>query len=123
MIHAASSDAASVTVFFPDRDRSRLTEGLVIRIENPSNPRHAYRARLVSVDAEPMSLTLALAKLGIAAWPDARPPSRLAVVGASLENESPTTVKADEVVAADAPIGKESLLTLLLPALRSARED
>lgn len=123
MLRGASSDAASVTVYFPERDRSSLTEGLVIRIENPSDPRRAHRARLVSVEAEPVPMALALANLGIAAWPHAPPPSRLAVVGATLETDRSATAQFDEVVAADAPIGKESLLTLLLPALRSARDD
>ena len=123
MIRRTDSGATSVTVYFPERDRSRLTEGLVIRIENPSNPRHAHRARLISVESEPVPLTVALAKLGIAVWPNAPPPSRLTGAGASLESDRSETANADEVLAAEAPIGKESFLALLLPAFRSERED
>jgi hypothetical protein len=123
MIRGTSSGAASVTVYFPERDRSRLTEGLVIRIENPSDPRHARLARLASVESEPVPLTVALANLGIAAWPNAPPPSRLVVASASLASDRPATAGIDEVLAAEAPIGEESLLALLLPAFRSVRED
>jgi hypothetical protein len=120
VIHGASR---SVTVYFPERDRAGLSEGLVIRIEDPSNPRGPHRARVVSVQAEPVSMVGALAKLGIAAWPNAPAPSRLAVAVASLESDAPATLTADEVVVADAPIGEESLLSLLLPGFRSARGD
>jgi hypothetical protein len=123
MTRGASSGPASVTVYFPERDRSRLTEGLVIRIENPSDPRHAHRARLASVESEPVPLTVALANLGIAAWPNAPPPPRLVMAGALLASDRPATAGVDEVLAAEAPIGEESLLGLLLPAFRSVRED
>jgi hypothetical protein len=123
VIRGASAGAPSVTVYFPERDRSRLTEGLAVRIENPENPRRAHRARLVSVVANPVPLAVALQELGIAAWPHASPPSRLASASARLENDRPTTATADEILDADAPIGEESLLALLVPALRSARED
>jgi hypothetical protein len=123
MTRGTGSGAASVTVYFPERDRSRLTEGLVIRIENPSDPRHAHRVRLASVESEPVPLTVALAKLGIAAWPNAPPPSRLVVAGASIANDRSAAINVDEVLPAAAPIGEESLLALLLPAFRSVRED
>ena len=79
-------------------------------------PREGFRERALPLD-------VALAKLGIAAWPNAPPPSRLVVAGASLEDDRETTTAAGDVVAAAGPIGKESLLSLLLPAFRSARED
>ena len=123
VIDGANSGATSATVYFPERDRAGLTEGLVIRIEDPSNPRCPRRARVVSVQAEPVPMVGALAKLGIAAWPNAPPPSRLVLAVASLESTSSATVRAGEVVAADAPIGEQSLLSLLLPVFRSARGD
>jgi len=123
MIRGGGSGAPSVTVYFPERDRSRLTEGLVIKIENPSDPRHARVATLASVESEPFPLTAALAKLGIAAWPDAPPPSRLVVAGAKLKDDRVAPGSVDELLAAEAPIGEESLLALLLPAFRSVRED
>lgn len=117
MVRGGKPDPESVTLYFPEQARSRLTEGLMIRIGR-------RRARLVSVEAEPMPLTQALANLGIAAWPATPPPSRLVVGRASLEGDRVNGVAvADDVVAADAPIGERSLLTLLLPALRSERED
>jgi hypothetical protein len=123
MIRGEGAGAASVIVYFPERDRASLTEGLVIRIENPSNPLRATRARLEVVEAAPVPLAVALAKLGIAAWPIAPPPARLAVATASLEDDHPMTETADEVLAAEAPIGEERLLALLLPAFRSSREE
>jgi hypothetical protein len=116
-IRAGKAGAASVTVYLPEQARSRLTEGLVIRIGT-------HRARLVSVEAEPMPLVQALARLGITAWPTTPPPSRLVVAEASIAADRVNGVAvAEEVVAAEAPIGEQSLLTLLLPALRSRRDD
>lgn len=115
-IRGGSAAAESVTVYFPERVRSRLTEGQMIRIET----RHAT---LVSVQAQPLTLTEALAKLGISAWPAAPAPSRLVVAEASLESGDRASGEVHEVVAADAPIGEQSLLTLLLPVLRSERDD
>jgi hypothetical protein len=123
MLRGTGAGTATVTVYFPERDRSSLTEGLVIRISNPSNPGRAHRARLVAVEREPVPLSQALTQLGIAAWPHAPPPARLAVAAAAFENEHDARATAGEVVAADAPIGEESLLALLLPAFRSVRED
>jgi hypothetical protein len=123
MIGGGGSGAGSVTVYFPERDRARLTESLVIKIENPSNPRYAHRATIDSVEPEPVPLTVALAKLGVAAWPNTPPPARLVVAHASLGSDRSAAGTADEVLPAAAPIGEESLLALLLPAFRSARED
>jgi hypothetical protein len=123
LIRQVSSGPASVTVYFPERDRSRLTDGLAIRIENPSDPRQPRRARLAAVEAKPVPLTVALANLGIAAWPNAPPPSRLVMASASLASDRAATADVDEVLGAEAPIGRESLLALLLPAFRSVRED
>ena len=118
-IVAASRDR--VTVYLPDRDRERLTSGLVLRLTDPSDARRSARARVDAVAASPVPLAEALAALRIPGWPDAPAPSRVAVVEATILAAEGAPAVEGEVLTAAAPIGRRSLAALLLPSLGGSR--
>jgi len=120
---AAVETPESVTLYFSDRDRRGIASGLVVQLGDPSDARRTLRAEVRAVRLEPAPLTLVIDRIRGATWPGGAAPSRVLIADAILLGDRGAGATAGEVLTARAPVGKESLLGLLFPSLRSARGD